>query len=264
MGDVKKWVNAGGLWDPAGSANRVAVQNSSHPIGGTVGNLETSQQNKGITLHNTLDPGGVQRQNTNTSGFSRQYKNSLDPFGTLHNTGHPNTLGNVVNDWHHADPVFGSLGDAIAKHNNTDQTNLRGVMDPGQVLGPNAQMAAPYNPNAPGSINNMFGNHGSIPFTPPPPPGSSTNGLGGGYNGASNPGFTQGGTSPNWQAIIANALRPPGQPNGMPMNQPYQNPMGAAPPMAQPQPMQPPNQSPQPAPQQQTTQPLPGQMRQWG
>lgn len=173
MGDVKKWVNAGGLWDPAGSANRVAVQNSSHPIGGSVGKWEDQQQNKSINLHNTLDPGGGLREST---------------------------------------------------------TGIKGSANP---LGP-AQPAAPFNPNGPGSIFNMQHNGG--PYTPPPPAGSYTNGLG------QNP--QQNGQQPNWQAIIANALRGPGVPNNRP-------------------PMPQPGQQPGIQPTQQTIQPLQGQPRAW-
>lgn len=168
MGSVKKWVNAGGLMDPAGSMERVKT---TPYIGGTFGKEYNKKLNDPITLHNMMDPGGGLREDT---------------------------------------------------------THVKGSANP---LGP-PQPATPFDPKAPGSIFNMQQSHG--PYTPPPPAGSYTNGLGGMG--------TAGGQQPDWNAIIANALRAPGVPNnrnGMPMQQAGQMPT------------------------QQTTQPLPINQRAW-
>ena len=94
MGDVKRWVNAGGLWDPGGSITRVGVAQKDPNAGGTVGKMEASQINKPITIHNTLDPGGNQRQST--TGV----QGSADPLlgkPTVLTPGNPNAPGSIFN-----------------------------------------------------------------------------------------------------------------------------------------------------------------------
>lgn len=152
-------------------------------------------------------------------GISKTFKNQIDPFHLAHDTSQPRTFGNFIGNLHTGvDPFGGALGANIAQHNNT-QNNLRGTMDPGQLLGANATQAAPFNPAAPGSImsgarpqgpfinplTNMrqgytgtptlatpYGQPGAAPAGGMPTPGTPTNGLQ---------------SSPDWASIIGRALR---------------------------------------------------------
>jgi len=108
MGDVKRWVNAGGLWDPAGSITRVGVAQRNPNAGGKIGQLEAQQQNKAINIHNTLDPGGIQREQT--TGV----KGSSDPLTgkpTVLTAGNPNAPGSIFNMGNgQLQPLNSSLG----------------------------------------------------------------------------------------------------------------------------------------------------------
>lgn len=173
------------------------------------------------------------------------FKDMVDPANLEHNKGQSFANPTSVLKQAHAvlDPAGALTGNLIQKHNNT-QNNVRGTFDPAQWFGPNATQAPGPNPYAPGSIMNLRGGHPGIGQgmnqNGAPSNGISTNGLqpaqaqsqsigqpvnafnpqggtpnfgipppqpqmpGVPANGISTNGLP---TTPNWSAIIANALR---------------------------------------------------------
>jgi hypothetical protein len=131
------------------------------------------------------------------SKIKDQIRNQINPFAYMQTGERPRTFSNFVRAAHTAfDPAGGATGDAIAHYSNTNQNNLRGTMDPGQVFGPNANPIPGPDPNAPGSVFNIQ-KPGGTPYQPSRQPGQATNGLAGG---------TQSGGI-DWAQIIARALR---------------------------------------------------------